>query len=366
MVKDLEVRAGATPSTSGSMKGSLNRMWTKIKSSITSGGVQHTLDDLAQEEADLKKLYETALSSAAIDSALNGVLNTHLKSIATHLSELRIICGEAKYGDKWDIATPSTGEVLKDKLSTAGSTVTATLQSTGQSISSAVSSSGVVIKDKLGYGQSDTNVTTGTTVSGTTDTSATTSTGTTTQHIKEQLVATGTVIKDNLTAAGTAVQTKFNEYTAGQDIKGQLAATGTVIKENLQAAGTVISDKMASMSLTGQSQNPTGDKLTTELQKTTPVEKPAVVGTGQVSTGDQTSASASASTGLTTADVKDKLQAAGTVIKDNLQAASTTVQDKLGVGTGSQNPTGDQLTKELQKTTSIEKPAVVGTGEGPK
>jgi uncharacterized protein (TIGR02284 family) len=117
MLLELEIRGGAAKSSSGSVKGSLSRTWTKIKSSI-SRGVQHVLEDLAEEEASLKKTYDNALKSSACDSSLNGLLLMHLRNIECHLSELRIICGEAKYGNKWEVSThtPSPSEVRKKKI----------------------------------------------------------------------------------------------------------------------------------------------------------------------------------------------------------------------------------------------------------
>jgi len=220
MLRELEIRGGATKSTSGSVKGSMSRTWTKIKSSLSSG-VQHVLDDLATEEANLRKTYNNALKSSACDSALNGLLFMHLRSIECHLSELRIICGEAKYSSKWDISTPSTGEVIKEKLQTTGVTLKGKMQSTGQTISSKLTASGIAIKDKLGLGQQtqpqtvdmDLDIDDTTTVN-------TEQHPTTGQQIKEKLQATGTVIKD----------------------KAQ--ATGTVIKDKAQAAGTAIKDKL--------------------------------------------------------------------------------------------------------------------------
>lgn len=66
---------------------------------------------------------------------------------------------------------------------------------------------------------------------------------------------------------------------------------------------------------TSTSMNPTGDKLTSELQKSTTIEKPVVIGEGQKET-----------------------------------------QSTL-------NPTGDKFTAELQNVTHIEQPAVIGQGE---
>jgi len=230
MIRELEIRGGATKSTSGSVKGSLTRTWTKIKSSISSGGIQHVLDDLAQEEANLRKTYDDALKSPGVDSAVNGLLITHLRNIECHLSELRIICGEAKYSHKWDIATPSTTEVFKEKLQTTGQTISSKLQttgtalkdkmaitgqtistkmaSTGQTISTKFSTSGAVIKDKLGFGQTNTETT------------------------------------DNMMIEPTVNDTDTYPPTTGEQIKDKLQTTGTSIKENLQATGTSIKDKL--------------------------------------------------------------------------------------------------------------------------
>jgi uncharacterized protein (TIGR02284 family) len=215
MVRELEIRGGATKSSSGSVKGSLTRTWTKIKSSLSSGGIQHVLDDLAQEEANLRKIYNDAINSQGVDSSLNGLLFTHLRNIECHLSELRIICGEAKYGNKWDTTVPSTGEILKGKLQTTGQTISGKLQTTGQTISSKLSStgatisskfstSGAVIKDKLGFGQTHT---------------------------------------DN-TTVDTTVNNPEHQQTMGQQIKEKLQTTGTIIKDKAQATGTVIKDKL--------------------------------------------------------------------------------------------------------------------------
>jgi len=242
MIRELEIRGGATKSTSGSVKGSLTRTWTKIKSSISSGGIQHVLDDLAQEEANLRKTYDDALKSPGVDSAVNGLLITHLRNIECHLSELRIICGEAKYSHKWDIATPSTTEVLKEKLQTTGQTISSKLQttgtalkgkmavtgqtistkmaSTGQTISTKFSSSGAVIKDKLGFGQTNTESTTDDMMIEPTVNDTDTYPPTTGEQIKDKLQTTGTTIKQNL------------------------QTTGTSIKENLQATGTSLKDKL--------------------------------------------------------------------------------------------------------------------------
>jgi len=233
MIRELEIRGGATKSTSGSVKGSLTRTWTKIKSSISSGGIQHVLDDLAQEEANLRKTYDDGLKSPAVDSAVNGLLITHLRNIECHLSELRIICGEAKYSHKWDIATPSTTEVFKEKLQTTGQTISSKLSttgtalkgkmvstgqtistkmaSTGQTISTKFSTSGAVIKDKLGFGQTNTETNTETT--------------------------------DNMVEP-TVNDTDTYPPTTGEQIKDKLQTTGTSIKEGLQATGTSIKDKL--------------------------------------------------------------------------------------------------------------------------
>lgn len=252
MIRELEIRGGASKSTSGSMTGGLTRTWTKIKSSLSSGGVQHVLDDLAQEEASLRKTYDNALKSPAVDSALNGLLITHLRNIECHLSELRIICGEAKYSHKWDIATPSTTEVLKEKLQTTGQTIStklsttgATLKdkmaSTGQTISTKFSSSGAVIKDKfstsgavikdkLGFGQTHTETVDNMVEPSVNDTD--TYPPTTVEQIKDKLptMPTGQQIKD--------------AFPTGQQVKEKLQTTGTSIKENLQTTGTTIKDKL--------------------------------------------------------------------------------------------------------------------------
>lgn len=220
MLRELEIRGGATKSTTGSVKGSLTRTWTKIKSSLSSG-VQHVLEDLASEEASLRKTYNNALKSSACDSALNGLLFTHLRNIECHLSELRIICGEAKYGSKWDVATPSTGEVIKEKLQTTGVALKDKMQITGQTISSKFSSSGAVVKEKLGFGQQNQTQT------------------------------------DNMTVVDTTVE---QQPTTGQNIKAKLQATGTAIKENLQSTGTVIKDKLGM----GQNQQKEADTVNTE------------------------------------------------------------------------------------------------------
>jgi uncharacterized protein (TIGR02284 family) len=208
MLRELEIRGGATKSTTGSVKGSLTRTWTKIKSSISSG-VQHVLEDLAAEEASLKKTYDNALKSSACDSALNGLLFMHLRNIECHLSELRIICGEAKYGNKWDVSTPSTGEVIKEKLQTTGATLKGKMQTTGETISTKFSTSGTVIKNKLGLGQNN-----------------------------QQQQNIETVNLDD-----TTVNTLEQHPTTGQNIKAKLQATGTSIKEGLQTTGAVIKDK---------------------------------------------------------------------------------------------------------------------------
>jgi uncharacterized protein (TIGR02284 family) len=259
MIRELEIRGGATKSTSGSMKGSLTRTWTKIKTSLSSG-VQHVLDDLAEEEANLRKTYDNALRSSGVDSALNGLLITHLRNIECNLSELRIICGEAKYSNKWDISTQSTGEVLKEKLQTTGHTISTKLSTTGatlkgkmagasETISSKFSTSGVAIKEKLGLGH-----TTDSTIEPTVNTEQ----PTTGQNIKAKLQSAGTAIKDNLQATGAAIKEKFNgqtqsdttytinvdQPTTGQQIKEKLQTTGTAIKGDLQATGTTIKDKL--------------------------------------------------------------------------------------------------------------------------
>jgi uncharacterized protein (TIGR02284 family) len=217
MLRELEIRGGATKSSTGSVKGSLTRTWTKIKSSIASG-VQHVLDDLAQEEANLRKTYNNALKSSACDSALNGLLFMHLRNIECHLSELRIICGEAKYGNKWDVSAPSTGEIIKEKLQTTGVTLKGKVQSTGEAISTKFSTSGAVIKDKLGFGH--TQPKTETVSMNLDDTTTVNEQPTTGQNIKAKFQATGTAIKENL------------------------QATGTIIKDKAQATGTVIKDKL--------------------------------------------------------------------------------------------------------------------------
>jgi uncharacterized protein (TIGR02284 family) len=258
MLRELEIRGGATKSTSGSVKGSMSRTWTKIKSSLSSG-VQHVLDDLATEEANLRKTYDNALKSSACDSALNGLLFMHLRSIECHLSQLRIICGEAKYGNKWDVSAPSTGEIIKEKLQTTGVTLKGKMQSTGQTISSKLTASGIAIKDKLGLGQqSQTQTETATMDLDLDDTTVvTTEQPTTGQNIKAKLQATGIAIKENLQATGTAIKDKFSggqnqsidttinseQHTTGEQIKEKLQATGTVIKDKAQATGIVIKDK---------------------------------------------------------------------------------------------------------------------------
>jgi len=182
MIRELEVRGGATKSTTGSVKGSLTRSWTKIMSALSSG-VQHVLDDLATEEADLRKTYDNALKSSAVDSAVNGLLFTHLRNIECHLSELRIICGEAKYSNKWDISTPSTGEILKEKLQTTGQTISSKLSSTGATLKDKMAITGDTIKDKLGLGQTQTQPTT---------------MAITGETIPSKFTTSGTVIKDQL------------------------------------------------------------------------------------------------------------------------------------------------------------------------
>jgi len=189
MVRQLEIHGGTTKSTSGSVKGSLNRTWTKIKSSVSSG-VLHVLDDLVQEEANLKKTYENAIKSSAIDSALNGILILQHRSIEKHLSELRIIQGEAKYSNKWDLSTPSPAAKIKEKFQTTGRRLSSKF-STTSTTPSKFSTSGPVVNNT-----------------------------TTTEHIKEKLQETGTAIKDNL------------------------QSTGTVIKDNLQSTGIVLKDKL--------------------------------------------------------------------------------------------------------------------------
>jgi uncharacterized protein (TIGR02284 family) len=226
MIRDLEIRGGATKSEVGSVKGSLTRAWSKIKTSVSSG-VQHALDDLAQEEANLKKTYDNALKSPACDSALNGLLFQHLRMIESQLSELRIICGEAKYGNKWDISTQSTGEKLKEKLQTTGQTLSSKfsstgatikdkLHTTGENISSKFSTSGAVVKEKLGFGQHTTApvVDNPTTLDTTTTTTTTiTDQHTTGQNIKEKLQATGTAIKDKLGFGQTQAQPQQKDLT---------------------------------------------------------------------------------------------------------------------------------------------------------
>jgi len=257
MIRELEIRGGATKSTSGSVKGSLTRTWTKIKTSVSSG-VLHVLDDLAQEEANLRKTYDNALKSSGVDSALNGLLITHLRSIECNLSELRIICGEAKYSNKWDINTPSTGEVLKEKLQTTGHTISTKLSTTGttlkgkmagagETISSKFSTSGVAIKEKLGLGHTNNS-----TIEPTVNSTEQPTTG---QNIKAKLQSAGTAIKDNLQSTGAAIKEKFNggqtqsdtTYTINVEqptIKEKLQTTGTAIKDNLQTTGTTIKDKL--------------------------------------------------------------------------------------------------------------------------
>jgi len=216
MLRELEIRGGATKSSSGSMKGSLTRTWTKIKSSLSSGA-QQALDDLAQEEANLRKTYNNALKSSACDSALNGLLFMHLRVIECHLSELRIICGEAKYGHKWDVSTPSTGEILKEKLQATGVTLKGKMHSTGETISSKLSTSGAVIKDKLGFGQTkpQTETVNPQSISDTTINSEQHTTG---QQIKEKLQATGTAIKDKLGMDQTQQQTQQNNNTVNSNV----------------------------------------------------------------------------------------------------------------------------------------------------
>jgi len=224
MIRELEIRGGATKSEVGSVKGSLTRAWSKIKTSVSSG-VQHALDDLAQEEANLKKTYENALKSPACDSALNGLLFQHLRMIECQLSELRIICGEAKYGNKWDISTPSTGEKIKERLHTTGQTISSKFSATGatikdtfsstgatikdkfhstsENISSKFSTSGTTVKEKLGLGQTQQTVTDVDNQPTITTTDQSTTTG---QNIKEKLQATGTAIKDKLGFGQTQTQ----------------------------------------------------------------------------------------------------------------------------------------------------------------
>jgi uncharacterized protein (TIGR02284 family) len=209
MVRELEIRGGATKSSAGSVKGSLTRTWTKIKSSLSSGGIQHVLDDLAQEEASLKKIYNDALKSQGVDSSLNGLLFGHLCSIECHLSELRIICGEAKYGNKWDTTTQSTGEILKEKLQTTGQTISSKLSSTGATIKDKFSTSGAVIKDKLGFNQTHTeNV----------DNTINPEHQTMGQQIKEKLQTTGTVIKDKLGMGQTQQPTTSSNVTTNVEL----------------------------------------------------------------------------------------------------------------------------------------------------
>jgi len=227
MVRELEVRGGATRSSSGSVTGSLNRTWSKIKASVSS--VQHMLDDMGKEEASLKKTYEDALKSSGVDSALNGLLMTHLQTIECDLKDLRIICGEAKYSDKWDINVPTTGEKIKGKLQTTGENISSKLSSTGatikdtfhstsENISSKFSTSGAAIKDKLGFGQTQTTVTDPTVTDPTvTITDQHTTTG---QNIKDKLQATGSAIKDKLGFGQTENQQK-NMDTVNSSIEGE-------------------------------------------------------------------------------------------------------------------------------------------------
>jgi uncharacterized protein (TIGR02284 family) len=239
MLRELEIRGGATKSSTGSVKGSLTRTWTKIKSSIASG-VQHVLEDLAQEEANLRKTYNNALKSSACDSALNGLLFMHLRNIECDLSELRIICGEAKYGNKWDVSVPSAGEIIKEKLQTTGVTLKGKVQSTGEAISTKLTASGAVIKDKLGLGQTQPKTET---VNMDVDLDDTVNEQPTTgQNIKAKLQATGTAIKE----------------------KAQ--ATGTVIKDNLQATGAAIKDKFSTSGPTDTTVN--SEALVGQTQQT--------------------------------------------------------------------------------------------------
>jgi uncharacterized protein (TIGR02284 family) len=210
MVRELEVRGGATRSSSGSVTGSLNRTWSKIKASVSS--VQHMLDDMGKEEASLKKTYEDALKSSAVDSSLNGLLITHLQTIECDLRDLRIICGEAKYSDKWDIAVPTTGEKFKEKLHTTGETISSKLSSTGETISSKLSSTGTTIKDTF---------------------------HSTSENISSKFSTSGAAIKDKLGFGQTQneqpqIVTSTDQHTTtGQNIKDKLQATGTAIKDKL-------------------------------------------------------------------------------------------------------------------------------------
>jgi len=286
MIRELEIRAGATKSTSGSVKGSLTRTWTKIKSSISSGGIQHVLDDLAQEEASLRKTYDNALKSPAVDSALNGLLITHLRNIECHLSELRIICGEAKYSHKWDISTPSPTEVLKEKLQTTGHTISSKLSTTGAILKDKMVTTGGTIKDKLGLGQTQTTDT---------ETEQTTTTTTSTgQNIKAQLQATGTAIKDKMASTGETISTKFS-------------SSGPVIKDKLGLGQT---DNMVEPTVNDTDTYPptTGELIKDKLQTT---------GTS----------------------IKENLQTTGTSIKNKAQATGTTIKDKLGMGQTTQTQT---------------------------
>jgi len=131
MIRELEIRGGADKSSWGTVKGSLSRAWTTIKSSFTSGQKPFLIDDIIKEEINLKKTYDNALKSEGCSSALNGLLFEHLKKIDCDFVELRgwsetkvttepthLTTGEKikeKMGQAWE-STQATGEKLKAKM----------------------------------------------------------------------------------------------------------------------------------------------------------------------------------------------------------------------------------------------------------
>eukprot|EP00456_Euglypha_rotunda_P019724 TRINITY_DN1741_c0_g1_i1.p1 TRINITY_DN1741_c0_g1~~TRINITY_DN1741_c0_g1_i1.p1 ORF type:complete len:215 (+),score=33.88 TRINITY_DN1741_c0_g1_i1:122-766(+) len=142
MMRELEIRGGATKGNSGSVIGTLSRTWNSIKLNFSSGQ-QHILDDIVKEELALKKTYDDALKSEGVSSALNGLLMEHINKIDFDLSELRGVCGESK---QWSTTSgeKTMGEKVKDKLGFGDTHHNQTVE-THQTV-------GEKVKDKLGFG----------------------------------------------------------------------------------------------------------------------------------------------------------------------------------------------------------------------
>jgi len=212
MAKQLEIRGGATRKRRGSLSGSLNRAWSKIRLSFDSdNAVQHWLEGMVQAEVRLKKVYNTALLSGGVDSALNALVVTHLRIINSDLSELRIISGEVKYLTKWETKIQTPGEKIKDSLHMTGENIKEKMHTTGENLSAKLSATGSVLNSKL--------IATGAT-------------------IQDKISTTGSTVKDTvnhltLTKNDQSAPVNVDQPTTGQNIKEKLHETGEAIKEKL-------------------------------------------------------------------------------------------------------------------------------------